>query len=277
MQKNSIIFLVLLGLFLSLNIYALPPQRYNPNTMISPDRIRIDPGESVNFNVHSDHNLPAPVYGCGPTTGKLDYFIVDFGDGKSSTGPCSTFSFPHCFCETTINHQFTSVGSYTVSITGCANGSNPPCDYPGGTTTVWVGIDPPIDCDRTCNQVCASACSGVNEDPDCGCLSGNSCCPAGCDINSDNDCQGGNSEYNNPILSNNIVEFIWHSLYLLFGFVLALSILFMLIGAYIIVASGGNMARTTKGKKIITLTLIGFAISLIGRGIMALILTVMKD
>jgi hypothetical protein len=64
----------------------------------------------------------------------------------------------------------------------CVNGIDDDCD---GLTDA---NDPACSaCDNVCDGVCASGCNPGN-DPDCGCVDGNSCCGALCSHSTDSDC-----------------------------------------------------------------------------------------
>jgi hypothetical protein len=78
--------------------------------------------------------------------------------------------------------------------------------------------------------------------------------------------------YDNPLLAENIPQFIWQMIILLFTASLYLAPLMILIGAYIIATSGGIPSKVDRGKKIIIWTLIALAIILISRGIIHLVL-----
>ena len=77
--------------------------------------------------------------------------------------------------------------------------------------------------------------------------------------------------YDNPLVAENIPQFIWQIIILLFTASLYMAPLMIIIGAYIIVTSGGMPSRVDRGRKIIIWTLIAFSIILISRGIIHLV------
>lgn len=77
--------------------------------------------------------------------------------------------------------------------------------------------------------------------------------------------------YDNPLLAENIPQFIWQMIILLFTASLYVAPLMIIIGAYVMVTSGGIPLKVDRGKRIIVWTLIAFAIILISRGIIHLV------
>ena len=77
--------------------------------------------------------------------------------------------------------------------------------------------------------------------------------------------------YDNPLLAENIPQFVWQAIVFLFTASLYIAPLMIIIGAYVMVSSGGIPSRIDKGKKIIIWTLIAFAIILISRGLIQLV------
>jgi len=77
--------------------------------------------------------------------------------------------------------------------------------------------------------------------------------------------------YDNPLLAENIPQFIWQMIILLFTLSMYLTPLMIIIGAYLIVTSGGIPSKVEKGRRIIIWTLVAFSIILISRGIIHLV------
>ena len=81
--------------------------------------------------------------------------------------------------------------------------------------------------------------------------------------------------YDNPLQAENIVQFVERAIMVLFTAALYGSPLLIIIGAYVMVTSGGNPRRADLGKKIIIWTLIGLTVMLVARGIIALALMIL--
>jgi len=201
---------------------------------------------------------------------------VYFGDG-GVTDELSCSGGGWNSCKMSDSYKYLESGIFTIS--GSASQLLPT----GGIRTVifpsyTINVLSKGCIPNGCGGGCPSECT-VDEDPDCACVSDNGCCPDDCTYITDADCDPNDNKYRykNPLIFTNIVQFIWHSLTFIFTLLISLSILFILIGAYVLVTSGGNQIKVNKGKKIIIFTLIGFAIALISRGIIALLLTMMGE
>ena len=80
----------------------------------------------------------------------------------------------------------------------------------------------------------------------------------------------------NP-LSGDTFEAVVNSLInFIFGISLALVPLMIVIGGVLFVTAGGNETQVTQAKKIILLTVVGFSILLLSKGIMSLIESILK-
>jgi len=82
--------------------------------------------------------------------------------------------------------------------------------------------------------------------------------------------------YDNPLLWKDIPEFIERAIIFFFTIALYSSPLLIIIGAYIMVTSGGIPSRIDFGKKIIIWTLIGLGIMLVSRALIMLVHVVFK-
>ena len=275
MPKYSIILILLL---LPVFVFAIPAT--HPNIIITADKTKVKAGESVKFDIivkHVPDSFGGNTCGHGST---IDIIGIDFGDGNIDSTPCVPIDLWGCVCKMTVSHSYDTEETFTVFSEGCIRGESRPCTYQGGSIIINPQNPTITNCiPDGCNRICPLNCN-VTEDPDCGCVPGNNCCGRGCSHIDDSDCplpQSGANTYDNPILANNIVQFLWQVLYLFFTAIIYLSIIFILIGAYILVTSGGNPLKVDRGKKIVIFTLIGTAISLICRGILVLILNVLKS
>jgi len=112
-------------------------------------------------------------------------------------------------------------------------------------------------------------------------------CFAGEDINAFGDCCDFvndivpptpvvSDSYDNPLLWENIPEFIERAVIFFFTIFLYSSPLLIIIGAYVMVTSGGIPSRIDLGRKIIIWTLIGLGIMLISRGLILLVHIIFK-
>jgi len=202
---------------------------------------------------------------------------VDYGNGDSDREPGNDISgtFTYGF-----SYSYSNPGTYQITARVCAN------DMPVigvwdisphnvcATKTVTITVVGPSTCDGICPPGL-----DVSQDPDCGCLDDNGCCGIGCDETNDNDCaagsSGGTSRYRNPLVWNEIIAFIWGIIMYVFGHAIVLAVLFILIGAYVIASSGGNISRVQLGKRIIIWTIIGYVVMVLARGIIMFIINFM--
>ncbi|MBU3964448.1 pilin [Patescibacteria group bacterium] len=151
----------------------------------------------------------------------------------------------------------------------CVGGNG--CCAPGCDFTTDSDCPPPRPCSPIqCDQICQPNCN-VSQDSDCGCLGGNGCCAPGCTIANDSDCPPVPTQYDNPLTWSDVPELLQQTIETIFGMLMALAVLIIIIGGYVMVTSGGIPLRFDKGKKIVIWALIGFAVSAVSRGIIALV------
>jgi len=272
-NRHFLIFVFLLFsiLFLPILVFATDvPGLYRLN--ITPSQAIINTGESIRVDVD------AWAYG----TNGANRVVIDMGNGRNVAVICQAGGND---CRgTTAAVTYNIPGNYTITATLCYLDSSgfTICTPPvaGGapccmTETTQVRVMGPVLCSADgCNGNCPAGCT-VAEDPDCGCLSGDGCCGIGCDNANDNDCAAGVSHYRNPLIWDEIIAFIWGTIMYLFGHSIVLAVLMILIGAYVIATSGGNMTRVQLGKRIIIWTIIGYAVMLLARGIIMFIINTM--
>ncbi len=79
------------------------------------------------------------------------------------------------------------------------------------------------------------------------------------------------SGYPNPLEAENIVEFIQQMTAFFYPILLVLAALFLIIGAYVLITSGGTPSRAELGKKIIVWTLVSVAVMTIAHSLIRLI------
>ncbi len=77
--------------------------------------------------------------------------------------------------------------------------------------------------------------------------------------------------YDDPLIWDSIIQFILYFTNFIFNICLGLSVLMILIGAFVMVAGGGNPLKREKAKRIIIWALIGFSMALMSRGIFELL------
>ena len=75
----------------------------------------------------------------------------------------------------------------------------------------------------------------------------------------------------NPLEANEFEEIVNNIIDFLFEIAIVLAPLMIVVGAVLLVASGGDVAKTEQGKKIILWAAVGFFILLLAKGIIALI------
>jgi len=268
MLKRKKLFILFILLFLSFGNIVLANEK-DTATLEVFHGAEVYVGDSVSFKI--------AVKNGGMTIGQNWKGEVNFGDGQGTGEMTCHAGWKQCTMVSSYN--YTSPGTFIIS--GYAINRNPSAVDDGIDFLPYTITILSKGCDSNgCGGGCPDGCT-VDEDPDCDCVSGNGCCPDNCTYITDADCDpsGNDSEgrYKNPLIFTNIVQFIWHSLTFIFTLLISLSALFILIGAYVLVTSGGNQIKVNKGKKIIIFTLIGFAIALISRGIIALLLTMMGE
>jgi hypothetical protein len=81
--------------------------------------------------------------------------------------------------------------------------------------------------------------------------------------------------FRNPLTSQNFLELLDRVLSVVFTIALVVAPLMIILGAFWMVTSGGIPSRFKKGEMIILWTVVGFAIIIISRGIIALFLEVL--
>jgi len=75
----------------------------------------------------------------------------------------------------------------------------------------------------------------------------------------------------NPLTATSFEEIVDNIIDFVFKIAIAISPLMVIIGAFYIMTAGGDEKRVTTGKNIILYTLIGFAIILLAKGLVAVI------
>ncbi len=76
---------------------------------------------------------------------------------------------------------------------------------------------------------------------------------------------------NNPLDIDTVVELINRILDFIWKLAIVFAPVMLLVGGFYIMTAGGNPTNFEKGKKIMIYTIIGFAIVLLSRGIVALV------
>lgn len=234
----------------------------DPNCTWSIPTLPGDPGSCSYFFSHT-YNTSGPktaLFHCEIPTWPLDVTLgLDVSNAPPVCAPDGCNGICPANCDVNQDPDCGCLGGNACCPLGCDNGSDSDCP------------PSPACNDFVCNQICGDNCD-VSQDPDCGCLGGNGCCPHGCANASDSDCPLVSVDsYDNPIVANNIVEFIQQAVILLFTITFPLVILLIIIGGYVMVTSGGIPSRFDKGKKIVIWALVGFAIAAASRGIIALV------
>ena len=239
---------------------------------ITPSQAIINTGESIRVNVD------AWTYG----NNVANLVTIDMGNGDAAAVNCQSGG-QNC-SGNTAPVTYNVPGNYTITATLCymSNTGFTVCTPPVAVgvpccvkETTQVRVMGPVLCSADgCNGNCPAGCA-VAEDPDCGCLSGDGCCGIGCDNASDNDCVAGVSYYRNPLIWDEIISFIWAAIISIFSQSIVLAVLMILVGAYIITTSGGNIIKVQLGKRIIIWTLIGYVVMLLARGIIMFIINTM--
>jgi len=219
------------------------------------------------------------VYGTVDQSGPSDAWAgaeIDFGDGDNERNP-GDFTDRNDKFVNGFTHSYGVPGTFILNVRACANDMSGIGIWDASPWNVCVSksvsitiIGPPI-----CDGIC-SAGYNVHQDPDCGCLDGDGCCGIGCDDTNDNDCTGTSNtsvnRYRNPLIWDDIITFIWAAIISIFSQSIVLAVLMILIGAYVIATSGGNITRVQLGKRIIIWTIIGYAVMLLARGIIMFII-----
>ncbi|MEA3452747.1 MAG: DUF4215 domain-containing protein [Patescibacteria group bacterium] len=202
------------------------------------------------------------VTGAGPSTGSPYAWVdISFGDGGSSnandfTNPGGTFHFSFI-------HTYASEGARTITVEVCIEetiGAPRVCD----TVTTLVTVSAAIP------NVCGN---GILEAPVEQCDDGNTDNGDGCDSNCQIESLTSSiaTSYDNPLLDNNILEFLRRVIIFLFTSSIYLAVLMIIIGSYTMVTSGGVPTKIDKGKQIILWTLAAFAMIAVSRGIIELV------
>ena len=81
--------------------------------------------------------------------------------------------------------------------------------------------------------------------------------------------------YKNPLIWQNILEFLGYILVFIFNIGIGLSILMILIGAFVLATSQGDPYKAEKAKKIIMWAMIGFITTMLANGIIVLLKTIL--
>lgn len=258
-------FILILFLFFPILVFASSIPGAISELSISLSSYSINPGDSINIHVEgrSGGNFHE-------TDGKLS---IDMGDGQIelTNTNCGRPGFTSV-CIDDLSHTYNIPGTYNVVVEMCViNVLSRRCLTE--TAQVVVRSEAPVCIPDNCNEVCPNFCT-LAEDPDCGCLDGDGCCGIDCDDTNDNDCLPGSdiaTRYDNPLLAENIVQFIGQAIVFLFTASLYFAVLMILVGSYLMITSGGLPSKIDKGKKIVIWTLVAVAIILVSRGIIELV------
>jgi len=179
-------------------------------------------------------------------TESLCYFtpVIDYGDGTGEHslggGEClcvteDAFPVKNVRCSYGFNYKYDSAGEYIVTPKGDLSS-----DDWGGTS----GVD------------YSTAGSGVRVNV----LEGPPA-PTG-------------SGADNPLSTSTIPGLVKIGTRIIYIIAYALTVLFIMIGGFMIITSSGNPEQITKGKKIVLYTIIAFSILIVARGIVNLILMI---
>lgn len=282
MKAKIFFFILLAGVVISnTTVFASGvPGEYSLEVSSSMSTMTVDQSTSITVDASTFGNL-------------VNTVTLDLVDGNGFQIICG--SGGHA-CSGSRLVRYVNPGNYTITAKMCYS-SDPPLPIDAGwwmicsgtrsvtvgdtqlccvTETTQIQVTPGSPCvtDGICNADCPNNCT-INEDPDCGCLGGNSCCGLGCDNASDSDCPivptPTTDDYQNPLVANDIVEFIQQILVFIFTALMPLCILIIIVGAYVMLTSGGIPTKFDLGKKIVIWALIGFAIAVISRGIIHLV------
>lgn len=298
-KKRFLLAIIFVAIFFCLSpgkIIAQSPLLFNDHlTPMNPKE-----GEEVNFSIrirlntqdgcgHSYESAPAPPY---------NNMLVDFGDGHISTLSCipsKTATASQIYeCSGTFYHSYGNPGDYTVKmkarygLKSCPEWSEISFPIKVGDSTsppppLLCGngaIDAGEDCDGS--ELAGKSCQDFNDSSGKKYASGSLACHP---LGHKNQCRFDTSGcvstsppappplptgYDDPLIWDSIVQFILYFTNFIFNICLGLSVLMILIGAFVMVAGGGNPLKREKAKKIIIWALIGFSVALISQGIFQL-------
>ena len=249
-MNKKYLFLFLLGFFFSTN------QALATGGVSGLAIIKVIPS-STNVNT----GFPVAIVVSAWTVGGYDddgNVPVDLGDGHTENISCSAPGFGST-CNGTITHTYNSPGDYTVIGEICrvdALSPGAPLCYKD-SVTIHVGG----------SSLCGNGNIDAGEDCDDGNILDGDGCDSACHLEG-----GGNAtSYRNPLLWQDIPEFAHRGVIFFFTLALYSSPLLILIGAYVLLTSGGSSEKIAKGKKIIIWTLVGLAIMLLGKAIITFI------
>ena len=180
----------------------------------------------------------------------------------------------------------------------CTVAQDPDCGCQNNNGCCGLGctIANDNDCPATCtpdgcNGNCPPGCS-VSQDSDCPpCTGGNGCCGIGCNSTNDNDCAGpaptpiptptpsptptpgpvGIIKIEPPITATSFEALVGGIVNFVFNIALVLAPLMVIIGAIYLLTSAGDPKKIETGKNIILYTLIGLAIILLAKGLIAVL------
>ncbi len=83
--------------------------------------------------------------------------------------------------------------------------------------------------------------------------------------------------YDNPLLWQNIVQFLLYLLIFIFRLAIGIVVLMILIGSFFLITGGADPIKKEKGKKIIMWAVIGFSIAVLAQGIYQLFKLIMGE
>jgi hypothetical protein len=276
MKKILILIVFFLGLLFLLysNTFAIEESgvfRLN----ISPKESLILTNKDVVINVDSFAEWPY-------TANEISF---DMGDGHKKILSCPGGHN----CSGSISYKYSTAGDYTIAAVLCymdgTGAGTPICNE--GALTNPSDPDASLCCvtEQTQIQV-GSLCNnnGVIEKDrgeeceavlpfasctDLGFKSGDTKC-VDCKIDKSG-CIAGALKYPNPLKWENVLEFGEYLIIYIFRLASGLAVLMILIGAFIIVTSRGDPSRAAKGKTVVIWAMIGFAVTMLVNGIIALL------
>ncbi len=217
---------------------------------------------------------------------------VDMGNGFIERIACNSYGN----CSGDVSSTYSVGGEYTIKAEFCYVAGNglTICPRGGGGQEVVEGIC----CVTEISQIqvessplpllCNNGVIDSNEECDSSNLNGKTCIDYGfdggtltcidCSINT-SQCTSDSIElpdrYPNPLSWENILEFLKDAVTWIFRVGSGLAVLMILIGAFIIVTSAGDPRRAEKGKQTVIWAVIGFVVTMIVNGIIALLKAIM--
>jgi len=264
-----------IGIMIIVNGFSFAGDALAITPYLSLDHFPVNPQANQKISFYLDIET-TPSDGCGHTLIGVspppwNTLIINFGDGNSEEWGCVPGRVGRVYkCKASAQHSYSQPGIYTVSTRAKYAGSAAGCDE-------WIEVTDTItiveeDCKPDgCNANCHNKCT-IIEDPDCGCLNNDGCCGIRCSNKNDDDCPSMATSYDNPLSAEDIPQLVSQILeYFSKIIVYYLVPLLIIIGAYVIVTSGGSASKVSRGKKIIIWTLAGFVLILLANGLIALV------